>query len=59
MLDNNSRAQEIMASGTQLYQRHNNGSIWRFTGPACSGTSCPGWRRLDNNPRTVDIEAGD
>jgi len=31
--------------------------IWRYTGPACSGESCPGWQRLDNNPKTVAIAA--
>jgi subtilisin family serine protease len=34
------------------------GAIWRFTGVACSGESCPGWSRLDNNQRTVQIAAG-
>ena len=34
------------------------GAIWRHTGVACSGQSCPGWRRLDNNIKTVDIAAG-
>jgi hypothetical protein len=34
------------------------GAIWRHTGVACSGQSCPGWRRLDNNIKTVDIVAG-
>lgn len=35
-----------------------NGSIWRFTGTPCSGSSCPGWQRLDNNPASVRIAAG-
>jgi hypothetical protein len=34
------------------------GAIWRATGSACSGESCPGWQRLDNNIRTVGIVAG-
>ena len=33
------------------------GSIWSFTGTACSGTSCPGWQMLDDNPATVTIAA--
>ncbi|HSX59670.1 MAG TPA: hypothetical protein VLF18_05685 [Tahibacter sp.] len=33
------------------------GAIWRGTGAACSGESCPGWQRLDNNIRTTDIAA--
>jgi len=35
------------------------GAIWRHTGVACSGQSCPGWRRLDNNVRSVSIVAAD
>ncbi len=31
--------------------------IWRYTGTPCSGDSCPGWQRLDNNPKTVAIAA--
>ena len=34
------------------------GSIWRFTGAACSGASCPGWARLDDNGASVRIAAG-
>ncbi|HET8549657.1 MAG TPA: hypothetical protein VFL57_16725 [Bryobacteraceae bacterium] len=29
--------------------------IWRYTGIPCAGNSCPGWQRLDNNPKTVAI----
>ncbi len=35
------------------------GEIWEFTGAACNGDNCPGWRRLDRNPKTVAIVAGD
>ncbi|GLS19614.1 hypothetical protein GCM10007874_26310 [Labrys miyagiensis] len=35
------------------------GAIWRYTNVPCTGESCPGWQRLDNNPRTVSIVAGD
>ena len=34
-------------------------AIWRSTGETCTGDSCPGWTRLDNNPRTVKVAAGD
>jgi hypothetical protein len=27
-------------------------TIWRYTGTPCSGSSCPGWTRLDNNTKT-------
>jgi hypothetical protein len=55
MLDNNPNTTEIVATGDRLYQRHSTGWIWRYTGPACTGQSCPGWRRLDNNPATKEI----
>jgi|GEM_PF-1240392 len=31
--------------------------IWRYTGTPCTGAGCPGWQRLDNNPKTVAIAA--
>ena len=34
------------------------GSIWQYTGTPCSGSSCPGWKKFDNNPATVRIAAG-
>ncbi len=33
------------------------GSIWRYTGTPCSGNSCPGWQKYDNNAATVRIAA--
>lgn len=33
------------------------GAVWSHTGTQCSGQSCPGWRKLDNNVRTVSIAA--
>jgi hypothetical protein len=33
-------------------------TIWSYTGTPCRGTSCPGWRQLDNNPATVAIAGG-
>ena len=32
LLDNNPAMVAIAAGGTQLYQRHNSGFIWRYTG---------------------------
>ncbi|HKP83191.1 MAG TPA: galactose oxidase-like domain-containing protein [Pyrinomonadaceae bacterium] len=40
-----------------IYQLHNDGKIWRYTGTECEGDSCPGWERLDNNTRTAQIVA--
>ena len=54
-LDNNPATVEIVAGGGQLYQRHNSGMIWRYTGQPCGGGGCPGWEPLDNNPATVAI----
>jgi hypothetical protein len=33
------------------------GSIWRYTGTPCSGNSCPGWQKFDNNAATARIAA--
>jgi hypothetical protein len=48
----------LAADGISLYQIHNTGAVWRYTGVPCSGASCPGWQRLDNNSRTAAIAAG-
>ena len=53
MLDNNPATVDIVAAGDQLYQRHDNGRIWRYTGPPLTG-----WQELDNNPATYQIVAG-
>ena len=47
----------IAAVSPWLYQLHNDGEIWWYTGLPCSGDICPGWQRLDNNPKTVAIVA--
>lgn len=51
-LDNNAATVDIVASGGHLYQRHNTGRIWIYT-----GTPHTGWQELDNNPATVQIAA--
>jgi hypothetical protein len=58
-MDNNPRTGELAAAGGLLYQLHDNGAIWRSDGRACSGNSCPGWVRMDNNARTVAIVAAE
>jgi hypothetical protein len=52
LLDNNPASVNIVADGNDLYQLHNNGRIWKFT-----GTPLTGWQELDNNPVTVNIIA--
>lgn len=52
MLDNNSRARAIVASGNLLYQLHGDGTIWTYIGPPITG-----WQMLDNNPRARAIAA--
>jgi hypothetical protein len=37
----------------------NDGTIWRYTGTPSSGSSCPGWQLLDNNPQAAAIAGGD
>jgi len=48
----------ISSGGNSLYQLHKTGLIWKYTDTPCSGDSCPGWQKLDNNPATVAIAAG-
>ena len=50
--ENNPATVQIVAAGGQLYQRHNTGLIWRYT-----GTPLTGWEELDNNPATIQIVA--
>ncbi|MFD0362821.1 hypothetical protein ACFQZZ_15360 [Nocardia sp. GCM10030253] len=71
MLDNNPATRQIVTSGAahwigpktpghpqgteqvhKLYQLHANGSIWEYT-----GTPLTGWKRIGNNPQTVQISA--
>src|SRR4051812_9602968 len=52
LLDNNPATVGIVADGGNLYQRHNTGLIWRYT-----GTPLTGWQELDNNPRTGELTA--
>jgi len=49
----------IVAAGKQLFQLHGDGSIWRYSGTPCTGSSCPGWQMLDNNPQAKAISGGD
>lgn len=66
MLDDNTHTSRIVSGGGQLdqlhdgilYQLHNDGTIWRYTGAACGNSSCPGWQMLDDNTRTVAITGG-
>ncbi len=51
-LDNNPATVEVVASGGNLYQRHDSGRIWVYTGPPLTG-----WQELDDNPATVQIVA--
>ena len=42
---------------SMLFVARNGAATWRYTGTPCSGDSCPGWQRLDNNSKTVAISA--
>jgi len=55
MLDDNPAATAIVSAGNQLFQLHKDGSIWRSTGARCSGSSCPGWQKLDSNAATIAL----
>jgi hypothetical protein len=54
LLDNNPASMSIVANGDALYQLHNNGQIFGYT-----GTPLTGWQELDNNPATWRIAVGD
>ncbi len=63
-LDDNPLSGMIAAAGNlyqlhtdPLYQSHNDGSLWRYTGTDCNGNFCPGWAELDNNSGTVAMAA--
>ena len=52
LLDRNAASVGIVAAGNRLYQLHNNGRVWRYT-----GTPLTGWQLLDQNPATKQIAA--
>jgi len=54
LIDGNPATKAIVAAGPHLYQLHNNGRIWRYTGVPMSG-----WQLLDGNPATKAIAAAD
>ena len=59
ILDNNSKTVKIAASGSKLFQLHNTGPIWEFTGVQCAQfSSCPNWRMIDNNSNSSNIVSG-
>ena len=58
MLDNNAAAIDIAAdSSNNLYELHKTGGLYHYTGTACTGASCPGWKEYDNNSWTGRIAA--
>ncbi|WP_144394089.1 hypothetical protein [Pleionea sediminis] len=58
-LDRNPATDSIVADESGLYQMHNSGAIWRFTGRPCDADFCYGWVQLDNNVRTKQIVVAD
>ncbi|CAM1502198.1 Fc.00g041820.m01.CDS01 [Cosmosporella sp. VM-42] len=52
LIDNNSATISIVVDGANLYQLHNSGRIWKYT-----GTPLTGWQELDNNSATTKIVA--
>ncbi|QTE02287.1 matrixin family metalloprotease [Streptomyces cyanogenus] len=51
-IDGNPATAQLAASGNRLYQRHNTGAIFEYT-----GTPMIGWMVLDANPATIQIVA--
>ena len=54
LLDRNPATVSLAAASDRLYQRHNDGRVWRYT-----GTPLTGWQLLDRNPATTAIAAAD
>ncbi len=52
-LDNNPKTKSVAMNESELFQIHNDGAIWRYT-----GTPFVGWELLDSNPSTANIVAG-
>lgn len=59
LLDNNPSATSITSGGGSLFEMHNNGSLWKYTGTPCGLFACTGWVELDDNPATKMIAAGE
>jgi hypothetical protein len=57
LIDRNPSTVDIVAASGTLVQRHNDGSLYVFTGIACSPTVCPGWKLIDRNPATKAVTA--
>ena len=56
-IDRNAQTIALAASSDNLFQLHQNGSIWVWTGRACDASGCPHWRRIDRNPAAIAIAA--
>lgn len=50
LLDNNAATVSAVSDAGNLYQLHNTGKIWRYTGPPMTG-----WQEIDNNPASIKI----
>jgi hypothetical protein len=42
-----------------VYEKHTDGSLWRYTGTPCDGQFCPGWAQLDDNSKTTAMTGAD
>src|ERR1051325_4268151 len=63
MIHNDPRNSLIASDGRLFYRlnvapswQHAVRTIWRFTGTPCSGSTCPGWEKLDRNNFSSQIE---
>jgi hypothetical protein len=58
VLDTNNATTSISAGAGTVFELHNNGQIWEWTGQGCTSSSCPGWIELDDNTAATAIAAG-
>ncbi len=49
-------ADNFVVGAAGLLEQRDDNSLWLYTGPPCTGSSCPGWRQIDGNPNTLDVK---
>jgi hypothetical protein len=57
-IDNNPKAVAVTANSANVYELHNDGSIYQWDNKDCTAGDCKGWILLDDNPLTSAISAG-
>ena len=53
LIDNNPKT---INNRLGIFQLHNDGEIWQYTGQSCLFDKCSGWILIDKNRKTIDIQ---